>query len=104
MTREIAECNEVALEVRYSMRELLSVRLWQQGVISLVFSWGMKTGDGGSEIGTADPGLVAPASTIPDVLVPAALELVVVHSEQRYSNDMMQRKQALSGKRAGLRP
>ena len=36
------------------------VRVWQQGVISLVFSWEMKTGDGGSEIGTADPGLVPP--------------------------------------------
>ena len=55
--------------------------LWQQGVISLVFSWEMKVGDGGSEIGTADPGLVPLASTIPDLLVPAALELVVVHSE-----------------------
>ena len=36
---------------------------------------------GGSRIGTADPGLVSPAPTIPYVLPPTVLLLVAVHDE-----------------------
>ena len=65
---------------------------------------------GGSRIGTADPGLVSPAPTIPYVLPPVVLLLVAVHDEHtellsgpalyRYSRRRMPESHlALFGKR-----